>query len=155
MDIDFRNNDYHFLVRCSAIITNNEKNKVILFRVIGRDFWMLPGGRINYLEDSECAIKREMKEELGIEEDYHLVCIEENILADKKIQNIEFIYHTEVDNIEQLKSLENKGQEFKVVALENLSDYVLKPEFLNQLLMEYDSNKIWHKINIESEENKD
>ena len=41
MDIDFDNKGYRFLVRCSAIITNEKSNKVILFKVKGRDSYML------------------------------------------------------------------------------------------------------------------
>lgn len=149
MDIDFKKDGYRFLVRCSAIITNKEKTKLILFRVAERDFWMLPGGRVNYAESSKDAIKREMLEELGINSEYNLICIEENFLLDKKIQNIEFIYHTEINNIDDIKALEDKGQEFKVVELKNLNDYILKPNSLKSIIKEYDINNICHKINYE------
>lgn len=39
--------------------------KVLVLRSPRRDYWELPGGRIDYGEDAEAAFKREMQEELG------------------------------------------------------------------------------------------
>ena len=49
------------------IIYNKDKSKILLFNSEGRDFYMLPGGKIQELETSQEAIKREIKEETGIE----------------------------------------------------------------------------------------
>ena len=67
MDIDFEKEGYRFLLRASAIIYNEDKTKVLIFRVIGKDYYLLPGGRIGALEDSLTAVKREIKEELGVD----------------------------------------------------------------------------------------
>ena len=69
MNLDFRNNNYRFNARASVIIFNADKTKILLFRVEdGRDYYMLPGGRIEIFEDSKSAIAREVREELGISE---------------------------------------------------------------------------------------
>ena len=66
MNIDFVDDNYRFNARSSAIIYNRDKTMVLLFSVgDDRDFYMLPGGRINYFENSKDAIIREIKEELG------------------------------------------------------------------------------------------
>ena len=53
MNIDFLKDNNRFNARVSAIIYNSEKNKVLLFKVDdGRNFYLLPGGRIEYYEDS-------------------------------------------------------------------------------------------------------
>ena len=65
MDIRYINNDFQFLLRVSALIYNEDKSKILIFNVNGRDFYLLPGGKINELEESIDAIKREIKEEIG------------------------------------------------------------------------------------------
>lgn len=149
MDIDFKEGEHRFLLRCSAVITNREKTKVILFKVKGRDVYMLPGGRVNYLEDSHKAIKREMEEELGITSDYKLLCVEENFLLEKKVQNIEFIYHTVVDDIEEIKGVEDKNQEFVLINIDKINNYDLKPVFLKELIKNVNNDTVIHKINYE------
>jgi len=42
-------------------------DRVLLHRMEMDDFWSLPGGRVGMLEPAENALKREMREELGIE----------------------------------------------------------------------------------------
>jgi len=78
MDITYKNNNFQFLLRTSAVILNKNKNKVLLFNVEGRDFYLLPGGKISEKETSIEAIKREIKEELGYENlDLSLLAISE------------------------------------------------------------------------------
>lgn len=150
MDIDFKINNNRFLLRCSVIITDMKNTKVILFGLPNKNFWMLPGGRITCQEDSFTAIKREMKEELGITKGtYNLVCIEENFIKAKSIQNIEFVFHLNVDNIDIIKPIEDKDQLFKIVEISKLNNYDLKPNYLKVLINSYNDNNIIHKINIE------
>ena len=63
MNMDFEVNDNRFNARVSAIIFNKDKTKVLLFKVGNRNQFMLPGGRIEFFEDSNTAIKSEIKEE--------------------------------------------------------------------------------------------
>ena len=39
--------------------------RILLHRADYEDFWSLPGGRVEMLEDSREALRREMLEELG------------------------------------------------------------------------------------------
>ena len=61
MNLDFVRNDFRFNARTSAVIYNKDLSKVFLFNVEGRNFYMLPGGRIEELEESIDTIKRENK----------------------------------------------------------------------------------------------
>ena len=54
-----------FNYRVVGIIFN--KNYVLLHRAEKDNFWALPGGRVELLEPSKDALKREMQEELGVE----------------------------------------------------------------------------------------
>ena len=148
MDIDVNVDKYRFLVRCSAIITDEGYEKVLLFRVKGREEFLLPGGRVCFMESSDDAIKREMKEELGIDASYDLICVNENFIKSRNIESIEFIYHTVVDDINKIKSIEDKNQEFIVVNIRDLDNYNLKPSTLKDVIKNRSDNVIC-KVNYE------
>jgi len=82
LDLDFYlDKRCRFNSRCQAIIYNKNKTKVLLFKVLdGRDFYMLPGGRIKFNEKSAIAIKREVKEETGYDLNYEFVRVDENFI---------------------------------------------------------------------------
>ena len=145
MDIDFKENNYRFLVRCSAIIINS-KNEILLFKYKTADYYLLPGGRINRLEDSKTAIIREIKEELGIELNFNLLYIFENILKSEKIQNIDFCYYAKYDGT--IISKEDKNQMFQFVDIKKIEDYNLKPTILKDIIKKNDI-EVKHFINYE------
>ncbi len=63
--VTFEKGDIRFNYRVVGIVFN--KNWVLLHRAEKDDFWTLPGGRVELLEPSKDALKREMHEELGVE----------------------------------------------------------------------------------------
>lgn len=67
MNLDFEIDNTRFNSRASVVIYNKDKTKVLLFKIIDRDYFMFPGGRIEFFEDSKSAIKREVKEEPGFD----------------------------------------------------------------------------------------
>lgn len=87
MNVDFVKDDYRFNVRASAIILNDKKDKILLFKIEdGRDYFLLPGGRIELYEDSLTAIKREIKEELNYDINFTLCSIQENFVIKEDIK---------------------------------------------------------------------
>jgi len=133
MNIDFEKNNYEFNARVSAIIYNKEKTKVLLFKVEdGRDYFLLPGGRIELNEDSKSAIEREIKEELNFELNYELCSVQENFVSkeNKKIMQYCFcykgIYNGKIEkNI--IKCLDNDGQSFYWIDLDKINEYIIYP----------------------------
>jgi ADP-ribose pyrophosphatase YjhB (NUDIX family) len=54
-----------FSFRVVGIVLNN--NRVLLHKAEKDAFWALPGGHIEFQERAEDALKRELKEEIGVE----------------------------------------------------------------------------------------
>ena len=154
MNLDFRNNNYRFNARASVIIFNADKTKILLFRVEdGRDYYMLPGGRIEFFEDSKSAIAREVREELGYELDFDLCYVQENFIKKKKKKIMQYCfcykatYKNEIkDNI--FKCKDNDNQQFYWVDINEISKYKIYPESTYKLL---GSDKIKHFIEKKNE----
>jgi ADP-ribose pyrophosphatase YjhB (NUDIX family) len=80
--VQFDKNDIRFLLCARGIVIHQER--VLLFNVIGWDWWALPGGRAEMSENSEATLRREMKEELNTDIDIKkLVWVVENFFGDE------------------------------------------------------------------------
>lgn len=149
MNLDFEIDNIRFNARASAIIYNKDKTKVLLFKIVDRDYFMLPGGRIEFYEDSINAIKREVKEETGFNLEFELCFIQENFLEkdNKKIMQYCFcyksIYNKDI-NQESFICKDNKGQIFYWVNINDLQNYKLLPNSTYKLIK--DSENIRHII---------
>ena len=149
MNLDFEKDNYKFNARASAIILNTDKTKILLFKVEdGRDYYLLPGGRIEIFEDSKSAITREVKEELGYELDFDFCSIQENfaIRDNKRIMQYCFcykaVYNGEIKE-NSFKCNDNEHQKFYWVNINELSKYKIYPESTYDLLSD---DKITHYI---------
>jgi 8-oxo-dGTP pyrophosphatase MutT (NUDIX family) len=133
MNLDYEINNNRFNARTSAIIYNKDKTKVLLFKVDGRDYYLLPGGRIKFNEDSLTAIKREIKEETNYDLEYKLCSIEENFLKIKKENIMQYnfcyksIYNGEIKQ-EHFKCIDNDGQTFYWININNLDNITFFPK---------------------------
>ena len=149
MNIDFEKNNYRFNARASAIILNEKKDKILLFKVEdGRDYFLLPGGRIELYEDSLTAIKREVMEELGYDIDFILCSIQENFVIKEnvKIMQYSFCYkgiYKGTINTGRFVCKDNNNQYFYWVDIEQLNNYKVYPESTIKLIK---SEKLEHII---------
>lgn len=149
MNLDFEIDNIRFNARASAIIYNKDKTKVLLFKIVDRDYFMLPGGRIEIYEDSLNAIKREVKEEIGFNLEFELCSIQENFLEkdNKKIMQYCFcyksIYNKDI-NQESFICKDNKGQILYWVNIDDLQNYKLLPNSACELIK--DSANVKHII---------
>lgn len=149
MNIDFTKDGFRFNSRSSAIIYNKDKTKVLLFKVEdGRKFYLLPGGRIEHYEDSKTAIQREIFEELGWELDCTLCSIQENFIMQNNIKITQYcfcykaIYNGEISK-EKILCKDNNNQTFSWVDINNINDYIIKPQSIYNLIKN-DNNNIIH-----------
>ena len=157
MDIKYKNNKFQFIYRTSAIIYNSDKSRILLFYGDDRDYYMLPGGKVQELEQSENAIKREIKEELGYDNlEYNLIGVSEEILEDKRL-NVhqitliyESLYNGEISD-ESFKSIETDWINFKWIKISELKKYKIHPKNIDVMLN--NEEKIKHiiddRINVE------
>ncbi len=134
-----------FNLRCAAIFRNN--NRVLLHTIQGNGFWVLPGGRCHFGENSAEALKREIREELRTDITVGpLVWIVENFFTHngKEHQNTGFYYEAEFSKghpyykeNNTISFVEN-GREllFRWFDCNELSDLILYPSFIREKLRE-------------------
>ena len=150
MDIRYTNGDFQFLCRVSVLIFNRDQSKVLLFNVEGRQFYLIPGGKVHELEESVDAAKREVKEELGWENlDYSFLAISEEMVNDKGYHNqqINLIYKAiyQADIVEtKFKGLEGDWINFEWVDVKNIDSYDVYPSSVKDMVR--DPNRIYHTV---------
>ena len=139
-DIRYKENNYQFHYRTSAIIYNKDKTKILLFKSSNRDFYMLPGGQVNELESSEDALKREVKEETGLEISIiDFKCFSECVVTDKEMtyQQVEAIYEASYNdeiNNDEFNGLEGNWILFKWFNINDLDNVLIEPKEIKDML---------------------
>ena len=115
---------------------------VLLQQAVGSDFWFLPGGRIELLESADEALRRELREELGVEISVErLLWVVENFftLEGHRYHELGMFFEWRVPPVVridgQFDALEpDVPLVFAWFSLEHLSDVVLHPAFLHTAL---------------------
>ena len=152
MDIKFEVDGYKFNVRSSCIIKDKNHKQVLLsnMRAIKtHDAFILPGGRLELLENSEEAVVRELREELGIEVEPRLVSVEENIVKENNFHMLEFIFCAEIESFNLIKTLDDGWDKFKIVDLNEIDNYDIRPKTVKELIKQEKYDKINHNINYD------
>lgn len=153
MDIKFDTEDYRFNVRSSCIIKDPNHKYVILTNMRGiktHEAFQLPGGRIEIMENSEEGVIREIQEELGITVNCKLVSVEENYNKAINFHMIEFVYYAEIDNLKEIvKKQEDDWDKFKVIEIEKINEYDIRPSHVKKLIKMEEYSNIYHSINYD------
>jgi 8-oxo-dGTP pyrophosphatase MutT (NUDIX family) len=146
MNLDFRKEKYRFQVRTSALIFNNSKDKILLFNVEDKDYYLLPGGRVEEKENSLEAIKREIKEELNWKIDnFEFLSLSEELVG--KNHQINIIYKVAIDkdiDIESFKGIEGEWINFKWINISDINKYTIYPSSIKEIVK--NTNKKYHSI---------
>lgn len=147
MVITIKEDGNRFGTRVAALIYNHDKTKIFLQKQGNNDFYMFPGGRLEIHEDSETAIKRELKEELGIEEDVKLKYISENFISFSNLHyhEIGFYFITQIDEKKynydkdmeyDPKDEENDGKsKFKWIDIKKIDEYEIMPKYMKEKIV--------------------
>ena len=155
MDLTIKIEDYKLNVRAAGIIIHN--NKILTHKNINEDHYALIGGRVQIGEDSETALKREIKEEMGkeIEITGYIGTIENFFeMKSEKYHEIMFVYKIEFKDEqdkkteETIKNIEGENcLRYEWLDLEKIEQYPLRPEIIKEILKEGKFPN--HKINID------
>ncbi len=141
MDLTFKTENGIFNYRVCAIITHG--NKLLAMKNNNTPYYFLPGGRVALNETADNAIKRELREELGIsakivrplwlaqtffvedecKEKFHELCV--YYLVD--------VSDTDLVNHEKFIGLETKNNEvFEWLSIASLNEQYLYPLFIKE-----------------------
>ncbi len=150
MDLRFLVDGMKLNVRSGIIIIKD--NKILLHKNDNKDNYCLPGGGVKFLESSEEAIIREIKEEtnLDIKVDEFVTTIESLFEKDGiKFHEIYFIYKgsfiKDIDTNKIIKNVEGKPIKYGFVDLDKIEDYYILPVIIKDII----KNKKSHIINRE------
>jgi 8-oxo-dGTP pyrophosphatase MutT (NUDIX family) len=139
--LSFKHSKGRFSCRAVGIIIDRER--LLIHRAEGDDFWALPGGRIEFGEPAGVALARELAEELGIAAEVgRLVWVVENFFTyqDEPYHEIAFYFRASLANDSPLQARREpfKGEDnsvpliFEWHPLERLEDVTLYPTFLRK-----------------------
>ena len=144
MDVRIDSSEGKFKFRVCGILKVNDKYLTV--KIQDNDFYCLPGGHVELGEDTDSAVLREMKEELGYEVKIErLVTIIQNFFKDKAgkvFHELGYYYIVEPKNIKDVNledyvlTENDKGKivrlEFKWVTLDQLKQERFLPEVLKE-----------------------
>lgn len=141
MDVVFKTEKAVFNYRVAGIWIEN--GHVLLHRDINELKWSLPGGRVEIAEDSQSSLKREFREELGI--DIHvdrMAFVIENFFqhGGRDFHEIGFYYaitskgNPSSYNEASFHGIEGERLIFKWTPIKELNEVALYPECLRDAL---------------------
>ena len=144
MDIRLKIEDCNFFCRAGGLI--EQDGKYLIMRIDDSKYYHIPGGHIELFEDSNQAVAREIKEEVGFEvEPKFLFCINENfyIQNDRKFHGIEFYFVLNPKDKIPMKDWEimenDKGSihelHFQWVTIEQIKNIDLRPYNVKNLII--------------------
>lgn len=151
MDIKIYNEDLKFKFRVSGIVINNGK---VLVNKYGKEDYCLPGGYVEFGEDSKEAMLREMKEETNLEYEIINFCgVIENFftnLKKQKTHGIDFYYllklkdNCSFDNLDMNRieqgSYSNIEHHFEWIDIKTIKQYNLLPTEIKNIIKNNENN---------------
>ncbi|MEG0074138.1 MAG: NUDIX domain-containing protein [Clostridia bacterium] len=150
--ISYLENSNKFNFRVGGIILSKDKSKVLLHRLSNFNFWLLPGGRVEMMENTEESLIREMEEEIGIKCSINKLALSSETffkLKEISYHEIAFYYILNPEDAEILQKEEFCGIEgekyiFKWFAIDELKNLDLRPDCIKEYLQ--DSKKEYKHI---------
>ena len=153
--IKFDHGNSRFNFRSAAVVMH-EKH-LLIHKAVSNDFWALPGGRVEFFENSDKTIAREIAEELGFQcKVVRPLWYVENFFEyhGTKFHEVSTYYLTEITNALTINSDEefdgieaDKDLVFKWIPLRHVAEFNLKPEFLKPKLRDMPSSVEFVQVN--------
>lgn len=139
--INFMTESGIFNFRSVGILIKN--GRVLVHREINDQFYSFPGGRVEMMEDSECALIREMKEELQIDINIiRMLWLFEHFfeLYGNEYHELGFYYLIDCNDCSKISDevftvVENVTEyEFRWIPLDKIKNEVLYPTYIKERL---------------------
>lgn len=129
-------------VRAAGILVDNNKILLIKHKKNNNEYWLLPGGGVDYGETFSEAVKREFFEETNLNVKVKdMVFIMESINPDggRHIVNVVFIVEKESGDLKIAD--EAILDELKFIDIEELSNYTVYPNMKQEIIELVKENK--------------
>ena len=132
--------DFKFNFRVCALIENN--GRYLLEKSTGTDFLNMPGGRVHAGENTLNAIKRELKEELVLNDVCpKLIKVSEQFFNfnNTNYHELNFVYYIKLKNSHELckkdnfVNIDNQNETMVWIKKNKLKNYKILPEFIYSL----------------------
>ncbi len=139
-DVSVLIDNYKFNFRVCCLIEN--KNRYLLEKSTECDFLNLPGGRVHAGESTLDAMKRELKEELHLENvEPKLLKVTEQFFAfdNKNYHEVDYVFYVKLKNdnpickMEEIKNFDNENETMIWLNKKSLKNYKILPEFIYTL----------------------
>lgn len=149
-DLSIMIDDIKLNIRVGAII--KYKDKILIEKNKNVDFSVIPGGRVKTLENSNIALLREIKEELGLNlsnEKFELSAFIENFFTfeNNKYHELYFVYKVELTKNYNLNdgiiNLDNQESNYYLLTQEEFQQENILPNILKEIVL---SNEFKHYV---------
>lgn len=118
-------------VRVAALI-QNEKGEILLIKQKkkNRDYWLLPGGGIEFGESATDTLARELKEELNlVVESFEFLLLNESIDPKGNRHLIQLVFNVNVEsNTPSIPKNEKAVIDFGYFSIESINEMELRPD---------------------------
>lgn len=121
-------------IRVAALIRREGSILLVRHRKEGRDYWLLPGGGVEYGESLAEALAREVREETGLEIGVgDLILVNDSIPPDKARHTVNLVFQA-VEMGGSLRSgRDERVQEAAFLPIEDLASLTVFPDIRREL----------------------
>lgn len=130
-------------VRVAGILKKDDKILFIKHKKEKNEYWLLPGGGLDYGETFQESLKREFYEECNIKiEVKDMVFVSESIDPNGRRHIVNMFFIVEYQSGEIKVGDEGILEELKYISLKELENKIIYPNIKNELIDLFGENKI-------------
>lgn len=130
-------------VRLAGILIKNNKVLLIKHKKNNEEYWLLPGGGLDYGETFQKALKREFMEETNLNVDVkEMVFISESISPTLSRHIVNLFFIVEYINGELKIGEEDILEDLDYISIEELENSIIYPNIKNELVTLIKTGKI-------------